>query len=223
MSFTQQYPPVLTETGDNTSQVLSKYNQEFQYIYTTLLSQLFSASLGHGHTGNGSDGMKIATTGLADDAVTTAKILDANVTTEKIADDAITFEKLADACKSSLLSAIYPVGAVYMSVNGTSPATLFGGTWTQIKDRFLLSCGDTYANGATGGEATHTLSADEMPYHNHGIQGYGWGGTMGEPGGASLLSGSVQPNSFSTGYAGGNAAHNNMPPYLAVYVWKRVG
>lgn len=59
---------------------------------------------------------------------------------------------------------VYPVGSIYMSVNSTSPATLFGGSWAQLKDRFLLGAGDTYTNGSTGGSAalqshSHTIPA----------------------------------------------------------------
>ena len=42
-----------------------------------------------------------------------------------------------------ILNIIYPVGSIYMSTNSTNPSTLFGGTWKQIKDRFLLACGDS--------------------------------------------------------------------------------
>lgn len=62
---------------------------------------------------------------------------------------------------------IYPVGSIYMSVNNVNPSTLFGGTWSQIKDKFLLACGDTYNNGATGGSATNTLTASQLPNHSH--------------------------------------------------------
>ena len=51
---------------------------------------------------------------------------------------------------------IYPVGSIYISAASTSPATLFGGTWEQIKDTFLLAAGDTYTAGETVGEAEHT-------------------------------------------------------------------
>lgn len=61
----------------------------------------------------------------------------------------------------------FPIGSIYLSVNSTSPASLFGGTWEKIKDKFLLSSGDTYTNGAIGGEATHTLTIEEMPSHVH--------------------------------------------------------
>ena len=62
---------------------------------------------------------------------------------------------------------IYPVGSIYLSVGTTSPATLFGGTWVQLKDRFLIGAGNNYSNGATGGETSHTLTASELPSHSH--------------------------------------------------------
>ena len=70
-----------------------------------------------------------------------------------------------------LFDTIYPVGSIYMSAVNTSPSTLFGGTWEQIKDTFLLSAGDTYNAGTTGGEAEHTLTTSEMPSHNHSFTG----------------------------------------------------
>lgn len=71
--------------------------------------------------------------------------------------------------KSFLVDSIYPVGSIYMSVNSTSPATLFGGTWSQLKDRFLLGAGDTYSNGATGGVATVTLTTSQIDIVNIGL------------------------------------------------------
>jgi hypothetical protein len=119
---------------------------------------------------------------------------------------------------------IYPVGSIYMSVNDTNPSKLFGGTWEQIKDKFLLSCGDTYTNGSTGGEATHTLTVDEMPSHKHNplhvitnvdssASATGFG--------VSWTTNAGTQSMTDTGNEGGSKAHNNMPPYLAVYVWKR--
>jgi microcystin-dependent protein len=76
----------------------------------------------------------------------------------------------ADACKNlGIFDMIYPVGSLYWSKNPTNPGTLFGGTWTQIKDKFILAAGDTYTAGATGGEAKHQLTADEMPSHGHSL------------------------------------------------------
>ncbi len=118
---------------------------------------------------------------------------------------------------------IFPVGAVYMSVNSASPASFIGGTWERLKDRFLLGAGDTYAAGATGGSATHTLTVNEMPRHNH----KSWAIVLASIPGASapfLQGGTTHGDSqhASTTETGGGGAHNNMPPYLAVYMWKRI-
>lgn len=135
------------------------------------------------------------------------------------------------ALSSLVLEAVYPVGSIYMSVNSTSPATLFGGTWKAIKGKFLLGAdGGAYKAGSTGGEATHTLTVDEMPKHTHSM----YSGNSGapdtwEPDGGSYLLDSVTQDkhtwwaSLGMNYAGGGAEHNNMPPYLAVYIWKRTG
>ena len=68
---------------------------------------------------------------------------------------------------TALANLLYPVGSYYWSSNPTDPGTLFGGTWEQIKDRFILAAGGTYAVNATGGEASHVLSVNEMPSHSH--------------------------------------------------------
>lgn len=125
---------------------------------------------------------------------------------------------------SVLIDVIYPVGSIYMSVNNVNPATLFGGEWEQIKDKFLLSSGDVYTNGATGGEATHTLTVNEIPSHRHSRmtqpQGYAeQDKTKSEI--ISPASGSANAVTKYSDYTGGGQAHNNMPPYLTVNVWKR--
>ena len=124
----------------------------------------------------------------------------------------------------NILSKVYPVGSIYMSLSSTDPKTLFGGTWERLKDRFLLAAGDSYSAGATGGEATHTLTKDEMPSHNHyaaingGTDSYGQNRTTIGSFANKAQGYSDSSTIFATG--GGNA-HNNMPPYLAVYMWKR--
>ncbi|MDO4810755.1 MAG: DUF859 family phage minor structural protein [Eubacteriales bacterium] len=120
----------------------------------------------------------------------------------------------------TLLNMIYPVGSIYMSANNVSPQTFFGGTWERIKDTFLLAAGDTYAAGATGGEAAHTLTVDEMPSHNHDIAVYQSGSTDVANGLVRQAQGQISTGLYVR-YRGGNQSHNNMPPYLAVYIWKR--
>ena len=70
-------------------------------------------------------------------------------------------------------SKIYPVGSVYMSFDSTNPATLFGGTWTRLKDTFLLANGDTYPANSTGGSATKTIGVTNLPAHNHSVSSSG--------------------------------------------------
>lgn len=121
----------------------------------------------------------------------------------------------------------FPINSIYLSVGSTSPASLFGGSWTQLKDRFLLAAGDTYTNGATGGAATVAITKAQMPRHNH-ANGDEYGSGHRAPvwnygsGGDRLLIGSGNGYTISTPiYEGKGEAHNNMPPYLVVYVWKR--
>lgn len=74
---------------------------------------------------------------------------------------------LINQAKAEAILAAHPVGSLYWSSKDTNPSTLFGGTWTQIKDKFVLAAGDTYSNGATGGTATVTLTTQQIPSHTH--------------------------------------------------------
>ena len=70
-------------------------------------------------------------------------------------------------------SKLYPVGSVYLSFNSVDPSTLFGGTWTRLKDTFLLANGDSYAPNTSGGSATKTISVSNLPAHNHSVNASG--------------------------------------------------
>lgn len=138
-----------------------------------------------------------------------------------------TAELLADigsATVSAMLGKAYPVGSIYMSVNSTNPKTLFGGTWVQIKDKFLLATGTTYKAGSTGGEAAHTLTTNEMPNHKHAVY-YPNAGAADHSAPGNYPDGPSDSTYYAVGSytssAGGDRAHNNMPPYLSVYMWKR--
>ena len=123
-----------------------------------------------------------------------------------------------------IVDLVYPVGSIYMSVNNVNPGTLFGGTWQQIENRFLLGAGSDYTAGTTGGEAEHSLTIDEIPSHSHtwpskysaSTGAYIWYTPWTNNGGT--IDAQVRAH---TDAAGGGQAHNNMPPYLAVYIWKR--
>lgn len=116
---------------------------------------------------------------------------------------------------------LYPVGSYFITESDESPANRFGGTWELVSDKFLIGAGNLYPVGSEGGEVNHTLTVDEMPWHDHGAGddtfvcgGYGWNNLE-------------HYNEFPvkgkklTGQ-GGNQPHNNMPPYRAVYIWKKV-
>lgn len=121
-----------------------------------------------------------------------------------------------------VLDNVYPIGAVYISMNSTNPGTLFGGTWKQVRGKFLLGVSDGYPAGSSGGESEHTLTTEEIPDHTHRYNYTGQSDTVGT--GAFKI---VDPNGTSNMYTGtstsncGGQAHNNMPPYLAVYIWYR--
>ena len=112
----------------------------------------------------------------------------------------------------------YPVGAYYISESATSPASLFGGTWTQVTGRFLRAANDT----ATGGSDTHTLTTAQLPKNKV----YSSANVNGNAG----FSDALYTGAFSQGseyaylnltYIGGGRSHNNMPAYKDVYVWRR--
>lgn len=122
-----------------------------------------------------------------------------------------------------------PIGSIIMGT-GNNFATqaavqaIYNGTWEQIKDVFLLAAGDTYVAGTTGGEASHTLTVDEMPKHSHNLpvdKQYGEATTT-EKDRINLSSGIAYNNGYASNDTGSNQPHNNMPPYLTVYMWRRI-
>ena len=125
--------------------------------------------------------------------------------------------------KTALTQSLYPVGSIFQSTLSTNPRTQLGfGTWTQIKDKFLLACGSSYKAGTTGGEATHALTVDEMPSHSHNVNSVGWANwSSASQTGHSTYWGGKNSTTLTCSSKGGNQAHNNMPPYIAVYVWQR--
>lgn len=147
--------------------------------------------------------------------------------------------KEIDDTVSALFDLVYPVGSIYYTNNANfSPNVSFNGTWEQIKDVFLLAAGDTYVGGTNGGAAAVQLTVNQLPKvsgswsihaQEGGTEWYGKNGyatgtvyngyrtliNQGTSGGATSLQ--------NPGFAfGNNESHNNMPPYIVVYVWKRV-
>lgn len=134
-----------------------------------------------------------------------------------------------------VLEAIFSPGSLFINANDINPKELFGfGEWVRIKDRFILAAGETYAAGSTGGEATHKLTVNEMPSHYHQTVRQQWYGadTVANSSAGSIYSWKTSTGGSTSasyigpdttyGHTGGNAAHNNMPPYQTFYVWMRV-
>lgn len=119
--------------------------------------------------------------------------------------------------KGSIFDAVWPVGSVYIAYNHTDPATLFGGTWVRIQNAFLWATTSGGTIGLTGGEQTVTLTEAQLPAHDHG-------GTYTNAGTArthAWLASNGSSMGYDTVEAGGGEAHNNMPPYIQVSVWRR--
>lgn len=142
----------------------------------------------------------------------------------------------ADEAKSALLDEMWPVNSIYISYSHTSPAELFGGTWHRIESRFLWGAPSTSTLGATAGEQTHTLTESEMPSHTHDtfqrdpnaasypsyqymVDTYATGATA--YGFSPSMSAATGKKRMLTGSKGGGEAHNNMPPYVNVAIWRR--
>tara|TARA_R110002074_G_scaffold162090_1_gene320510 strand:- start:1126 stop:1926 length:801 start_codon:yes stop_codon:yes gene_type:complete len=197
-------------------------------------SQLVNNAVTTGKILNGA----VTTDKILNEAVTTVKIDDSAVTTAKIKDAGVTAAKLATDALELVRNLAYPVGSVYMNATvATNPATLLGfGTWVAFSTgRILIGAGQgtdaqptpetvTFTASSTGGEYNHTLTEDEIPVHSHVQQkftrgynvdyGSGWGiRPIADVGGSGT--------SYRTNNSGGGLVHNNLQPYLVVYMWTR--
>lgn len=99
-----------------------------------------------------------------------------NQNTDIIDDELNALQNITDQTfKTALLNFCYPIGSLYWSSNSANPSTLFGGTWTQIKDKFVWAKGDNDIVNATGGAKTISLIIDNLPSHTHSIGAHNHG------------------------------------------------
>ena len=139
--------------------------------------------------------------------------------------------KLNGKTYQEIIDAVYPVGSIYFSMNETSPASLFGGTWTRYTDRFVYAVG-TYAVGQTGGSQTVKLVPGHIPSHTHGMR-MGWSDNLETVNSVvttiekqGLTAGTAESHvvvdaGYTTDATGSGTAHTNMPPFVAAYIWQR--
>ena len=151
----------------------------------------------------------------------------------------------------SLLDLTYPVGSVYMSLRDADPALLFGGQWAKIEGKFLLGADASRSAGTMGGAESHTLTAAQMPVHSHRVRGdtdaanvghdhaipnirtgqsgeYGaYAETWGTGSGSRDLYTDhtdithIHRVDITSQTAGSGQAFSLLPPYMAVYMWRR--
>jgi len=135
------------------------------------------------------------------------------------------------------LSAVYPVGSIYLSVNSANPSTLFGGTWVawgtgRVPVGINTAQTEFSTIERTGGSITHTLTASEMPSHQHamfsgvrvgtGVVGWGSGSSYDNVHKTYNASDTYWAERFwNTANTGSGTAHNNLQPYITCYMWKR--
>lgn len=174
--------------------------------------------------------------------------------------------------QTEIFECCWPIGSIFITADNRNPNQIIKGagnsSWERVQDRFLIGAGDSYPNGSTGGQATVTLTGDQIPSHTHNINSAGahthTRGTMnitgvvnspaetyyGSPSGAFYLNGtgasvggheynvtklgfdasrswtgetsSNGNHTHSISNTGGNAPHDNIPPYYAVNIWERI-
>lgn len=140
---------------------------------------------------------------------------------------------------NDIVNVIYPIGSIYMSMNSTSPSILFGGKWERISQgRTLIGEGiwtdsnnetKTFSNGTTGGEYSHTLTRNEIPKHYHPYTTAPHLFAERDTSASQIISpssGASKSVKKNTDYqyteGDTDKPHNNIQPYLVVYIWKRV-
>ena len=138
-----------------------------------------------------------------------------------------------DEINTELLLSMFPVGAYYITESTTSPASLFGGKWVQVKDRFILGATSNSQLGREGGVASVTLTVAQIPPHGH--KPHEWalitsaGANTGNLQITRTNSGKELGNEFIqdseqnryTSQEGGGQSHTNIPPYRMANIWRR--
>lgn len=121
--------------------------------------------------------------------------------------------------RDELFDSLMPVGYVLILWSQDNPSAKYPGTtWERVTNAFLWACDGDGDIGVTGGEKTHALTVEELPVHSHGsvysgnvtgTKTHAWLAS----GGSNMAYGAIE--------TGSGAAHNNMPPYVQVAVWRR--
>ncbi|MGJ0022735.1 DUF859 family phage minor structural protein [Streptococcus dysgalactiae] len=133
--------------------------------------------------------------------------------------------------KTEILDMIYPVGAIYISISSSNPSYTMGGTWQRFANGKTLVGVDEYdidfnSPNRTGGEKAHQTTVEEMPSHAHQFNTEAAGSPIAlgwENGNNSAMRAKLGNYTMGlpTTSVGGNKPHNNLQPYITVYMWRR--
>lgn len=148
--------------------------------------------------------------------------------TEKSGQSSNTYKTIKDI----LLDSVYPIGSIYISVNDVSPASFLGGTWKEFaKGKTLVGIDSTNNTNtrfkyprATGGLETVKLEISQLPEHSHSIKMSVSTGAIQDTNAFTNIGIKSESGPVNYGYtnkAGLNQPHENMPPYIVVYMWER--
>ena len=168
--------------------------------------------------------------GVTEGAITTSTDSEGEVTPALAT--GITAAEVWNLIKAEALNSTYPIGAIYTAITSGSPQAVFGGTWVSFgQGRVLVGHDDASSpdsdfvasstDGSSvlvGGAKTHTLSIAEMPSHTHTFTAHQTTSGSNNRTGGGALSASASGTTAATGDGG---AHNNLQPYVVVYMWKR--
>lgn len=239
----QQGDPVLAEQL-NTIQTYIDEDKQEKVEAVGLLKGEGSGSVSAAVAG--SDYATPAQVAAKQDAITAVGLLkgDGSVVSAAVAgtDYATPAQVAAKLDAAALLDKVYPVGAIYISTNIMNPGYVLGGTWeAYAQGQFLLGAGGGYAAGSTGGAASVTLTTQQMPAHAHRmtrmpyawnevdesstdipgrVRMYGWTTETAYTRNGIDWSSDTNPAHYEP--IGGGQAHENMPPYIVCYMWRRI-
>jgi len=202
----------------------SDFNTEFTTVRTAVNSKADT----NGNSGedfainNGTVAGTLTVTG-----VPTIPTASQGTNTTQAASTAFVTTAVAALDAAAINAIVYPVGSIYTNIAvATNPASLLGmGTWVAFGEGRVLvgkaGSGTFDTLGATGGAETHTLSTSEIPSHTHTMSGNNDNDAGASVPDVNTKSGSSTAVVNTTTATGGGGAHNNLQPYIVVYMWKR--
>ena len=196
------------------------FNTEFTTIRTAVNSKADT---------NGDSGEDFAMNNGTIAGNVTAPTQTAGNNTTRLATTAFVTTAVAALDAAAINALVYPVGSIYTTVSSTAPATLLGmGTWAafgagRVPVGIDASQTEFDASEETGGAKTHTLTTAELPAHTHSytIKDVDDSGSHQQISDTVGTKGYDNPTVMASSSTGSGSAHNNLQPYIVVYMWKR--